>query len=143
MVEIEKIVGEEKVLKRVWASTLVGNDFNEAAEKHGLKVEKTQLKQQDISAEEARIIDKMEPGDTSSLSKIGEEHALLRLVSRSTGKKVSLDEVRSIVRPRVAKEKFEETLNKYITKLRERTSIDVDMNAWERLLKESNNETPK
>jgi len=125
---------DEALARRIHQRLQRGEDFFEVAKEiqfHGARPEKHEL--QNLVPEMRKIIQKMEPGDVSSVIKIKDWYCIVKLIQFYPEEVHPFEMVKESIRKTLAQEKFEDLKKKYLARLRAKSRIKINEKAWQKL----------
>ncbi|MBI5557132.1 MAG: peptidyl-prolyl cis-trans isomerase [Deltaproteobacteria bacterium] len=137
MVSIAVLEDEENLIGKMFAELKKGLDFFDVAARYysgEVPVQNMQFNHLDPVVQSA--INKLVIGEVSEPFSVKGHHTIIKLIKRTPANPMSLDHIRDKVADLVDKEKFAKLRNEYITALKQRSVIEINNSAWEKIKKE-------
>ena len=128
---------DEKLIRKTYKRIHEGEDFFEVARDvmfHGVRPERRALK--DLVPEMVATLRSMKPGDVSPIVKFKDWFAIVKLIRRYPEQAHPFKMVAKHLKKTLLKERFTAVRKAYLEKLRKRSTIEVDAEAW-KSIKES------
>jgi len=128
---------DEKLIRKTYRRIHEGEDFFEVARDvmfHGVRPERRALK--DLVPEMVTALRSMKPGDVSSIIRFKDWYAIVKLIRRYPEAAHPFKLVEKSIRKDLLRQRFLEARKAYLGKLKARSKIEVDEEAW-KSIKES------
>ncbi len=128
---------DEQLARQIYQRLKRGEDFFEVAKEiqfHGARPERHELS--NLVPEMREIVQKMKPGEVSSVIKIKDWYCIVKLIRFYPEEVHPFDMVKESIRKTLAQEKFEKMRAKYVAELRAKSDIKINQKAWQKLRRE-------
>ena len=137
---------DEKLIRTTYRRIRGGEDFFEVARDvmfHGVHPERRALK--NLVPEMVSALRSMKPGDISSIIRFKDWYAIVKLIRRYPEAAHPFKLVKKSIKKDLLKQRFNEVKNAYLEKLKARSKIEVDEEAWKSIKEsqEKKNESKK
>lgn len=141
----EKIVftiiqGPDEVMQKIWFGVLQGQELPELAKKYSLEPHTQSQGIDSLAPIVVEQLNKLKKGEVSSPFGLDGGSAVVKLINRIPGQVDPLAQVKGKVVEQLRKEKFQTMKAEYISKLMDRSQIEVDEKVWQSLVRELANE---
>ncbi len=129
--------GTEKNMNSLWTEVAMGGNFQEIIEKRsGNEPPVRELPSNHLDPEVKAIVDSLGEGEVSPVFTVKGHISLLKLLDRKSAKILPLDNVAVQIRKNLQQQKEQQAKNKFLARLRENSSIEVDNGTWRKLRNE-------
>ncbi len=128
---------DEQLARQIYQRLKRGEDFFEVAKEiqfHGARPERHELS--NLVPEMREIVQKMKPGEVSSVIKIKDWYCIVKLIRFYPEEVHPFEMVKESIRKTLAQEKFEKMRAKYVAQLRAKSDIKINQKAWQKLRRE-------
>ena len=128
---------DEKLIKSVYNRLMNGENFFDVARDvmfHGAVPRKITLNS--LVPPVRKAVEKMKPGEISDIVRYKNWFFIVRLIKRYPKGVHSFKEVEASIRKMLSDMKFERLKGEYLSKLRSKSDVRVNMKEWRKLLKE-------
>ncbi len=127
---------DEKLIRKTYRRIHQGEDFFDVARDvmfHGVHPERRAL--DNLVPEMVAALKSMKPGDISPIIKFKDWYAIVKLIRRYPEQAHPFKMVKKSLRKELLKKRFNEVRDAYLEKLRSRSKIEVDADAWKSIKK--------
>ncbi|HIJ77676.1 MAG: peptidylprolyl isomerase, partial [Desulfobulbaceae bacterium] len=137
IVSFMMIKGEPELIEKIDAEINKGSSFSEVAEKtFPGEMPVRQVPVADLDNDLRKVVESLRVGEISKPFQHQDMLALVRLVGRTTPKKVPYQHVREQLTSKLKDEKYARVKKNLLDNLRKRSQIEINYKEWERLHKE-------
>lgn len=137
MVSIAVVEDEENLINKMYEEMKRGVDLLEVASRYysgEVPVQNMQFKYLDPIVQ--KVIDSLVIGESSSPFVVKGHHTIIKLIKRTPATPMPFDHVHDKVAGLVDNEKFSKVRNEYLAALKEKSVIEINNRAWEKIKKE-------
>jgi len=137
MVSLAVVEDEENLINKMYEEMKKGADLFEVASRYysgQLPVQNMQFKNLDPIVQ--KVVDDLVIGEVSNPFVVQGHHTIIKLIKRTPVTPMPFDHVHDKVAALVDKEKFSRVRDEYLAALKERSVIEINNRAWEKITKE-------
>lgn len=137
MVSLAIVEDEENLINKMYEEMKRGADLFEVASRYysgEVPVQNMQFKKLDPIVQ--KVTDSLVIGEVSNPFVVQGHHTIIKLIKRTPSTPMPFDHVHDKVAGLVDKEKFSRVRNEYLAALKERSVIEINNRAWEKITKE-------
>ncbi len=137
MVSIAVVEDEENLINKMHEEMKRGVDLLEVASRYysgEVPVQNMQFKYLDPIVQ--KVIDNLVIGESSSPFVVKGHYTIIKLIKRTPSTPMPFDHVHDKVAGLIDEEKFSKVRNEYLAALKEKSVIEINNSAWEKIKKE-------
>ncbi|MCJ7603487.1 MAG: peptidylprolyl isomerase [Desulfobulbaceae bacterium] len=137
MVSLAVVEDEENLINKMYEEMKRGADLFEVASRYySGEVPVQNMQFQNLDPIVQKVVDNLVIGEVSNPFVVKDHHTIIKLIKRTPATPMPFDHVHDKVAGLVDKEKFSRVRNEYLAALKERSVIEINNRAWEKIKKE-------
>jgi hypothetical protein len=143
-VRVAVLQGDDALMDKVWSEISQGADFFKVGKKYFSKEPEVQeLRYDHLDESVGEVIGALSPGEVSAPFTVNDNKVMVKLVSKNMREAVPFDQVKKTIAGMLQKKKFQANRDRYLSLLKERSSIKINQKQWKKLHAELSEQNDK